>query len=318
MVWDTIFGQKQHIEEEELTSFILNLREDATTEFKSISDGIQDQSWKEKQLIKPIVGFLNAIPKGGRLVLGVIEKKQKPTEVVGIDKKIIRNAAWLSSVIYDNIAVIPHQAESFHLGCVEYQLESGRSLYFIEVYTDYQELFFYSTITNIAYQRHGERTEALALSESLSIINKRRSAFLTLHFEGGVRLNKPHGYRYGIVLENGGTKPSEGYAIVLTVTNAYNCAIGFRDTQTNYTQDPAESATFQYKTKEAIYPLLKETLGFIDLHGQGEDFKFDITTEIFNETHRITQQASYDHTNGELHLEEMEVTKLSYLDKHEM
>lgn len=317
MLIEQLFDTGKPISEDALKEIIFELRENVELDFKTIPPTMDRDAWKEKLLIKPLVSFLNSMSRGGLLILGVVETNHEPTGMPGISKSVIKSTEQLCTIVNTNIECVPQTKGSFRLDCREFNMSNGNSLYFVEVYTELNELFFYSRLSNVAYIREGESSETLSLTDSMSIINKRRCAFLTIDVnEEFTKLNK--GFRYGLQVQNGGTKPSENCVTTIEVLRHDNCTLSFTDTKLNLTHLTERPPQFYFKTTEPIYPTLHQHVGYMNVFPSQEKFEIDLKVAIFYETHKVTQVIRLYSGDGILHLKEMEVTKLSYLDRSEV
>lgn len=107
ILFKNIFGKERNITKKDIEEKIIKVgyKESLTFECKTFKKVSKiDDDLKEKNIIKPLVGFLNkSLPEGGILVLGIDAKNKIPTNIIPIDKRLIKDEEQLRSWIVNNI-----------------------------------------------------------------------------------------------------------------------------------------------------------------------------------------------------------------------
>ena len=170
-----LFSKDQGITKQDVENLTGKVQETFDIECKLVPDKVtKDQ--KEDMIIKPVIGFLNKIDNtGGLLILGA----QAPKELIERIKPFsvgLLSQSQVVDVIKGNVAPIPFSTNSFTLNVQSVSYENSMQVILVEVGKNDSKTFYYSKFSNTSYERKGQSTEKLEISELFRRVEFNRTA----------------------------------------------------------------------------------------------------------------------------------------------
>jgi hypothetical protein len=208
------FNKETGITHEDLKVKILgNLNENSLVEYKRIDNLHKEVTGIEviNLIMDTLTAFLNKITSdGGVLLLGICAKNKIPTDIVGVDEKIIRNSAALQSLITNNLSCVP---PSFHFPDIEIEtvpVDRFKAVYLIEVHPWDLNVLYFNKSNDTAHVREIDTTRRLTLDECARMIQTKRIAKLFVQLESKLKIEGEFvTHTVKVVFSNRGNKPAK-------------------------------------------------------------------------------------------------------------
>lgn len=277
MIVEKIFGKNIAAIEKSDLEKLIGTPESRSIEFKTIPDvNPNSKPWEQKKeesnnkenILKSIVGFLNANDKG-LLILGVKTKEEVANEIKGIDKNVLKQLKTeisLEDFIKDKVKAIPSYLNEFKLETKIVNYTKDKVVVFIEVMNKHWDRIYYSDITQYVYIRKGKSTKHINLQNTLKIIAERSYPQVYVNFKCNDEPNKKDGiiypgYRVNFI--NKGVKAAgKIHSFIFVASNekidvdpfgCYTADIGKLDSEI-YGLNDLISSNKQIKAFEFIFP----------------------------------------------------------------
>ncbi len=274
------FGKETEIIKEDIEKKILgNFKESAFIDYKRL-DGRNSLTKQEitrseakNLIISGIVAFLNKInAEGGILSLGINAPDKIPTDIIGVEDKIIKDDSTLRNWILDGISSIPAFLEFPSIEIETVSIENTKKVYFIEIHPKDLNVHYFNKFDGAAYARQIDTTRKLSLEESVRIIDTKKTARLFADLELiESRIDDDFViYKMKIVFNNTGNKPATNvlgmflFDYTKKENKKENIEVEFFDTH-NITETSIIntcSKSFQQNFNQLFYPGRPVVVGF--------------------------------------------------------
>jgi hypothetical protein len=190
------------------------IKESSHVEFK---ESFEKEERLDQELLRTIVGFLNADRGDGLLVLGVRDPSKPGERVKCLNKNLFKwdKAGQIETHIRDTILgslrSIPRAIAPPHLGVRVFDCRNdcdlGRDGWLILVYVEKtSDAVYYSGIDNTAYIRKASTTQQLSLEEVFALVESKRKPMVRVLLEP--RVEDSRRLKFTVWLENIGYKPA--------------------------------------------------------------------------------------------------------------
>lgn len=154
---------------------IIDEAESDELEFKQIYN-IPIKEERKNKIIGPLVSFLNSTKGSGLLILGIREKNDIATEIIGVKKNLLnqlRTENALETFIFDSIGSIPLESDKYFLKTKIINLDNETNVYLIKIKGNEKNCVYYSKINGRAYVREGRKSIGLNLNEAIELAIKK-------------------------------------------------------------------------------------------------------------------------------------------------
>ena len=295
ILFKNIFGKERNITKKDIEEKIIKVgyKESLTFECKTFKKVSKiDDKLKERNIIKPLVGFLNKFSsEGGILILGVDAKSKIPTNIVPINENLIKDEEQLRSWIVNNIFSIPFSYTFPSLEIEEVKISEYEKIFIIEIHPIDSNTVYISRFTDYAYIRKGDETQRISLIETLRLIEEKKSPRVVVNLDK-VALEKNERnvkIKFKLSFLNKGNKPAYHLisliGFILKKGNKEKVII--KEKGPNVvdvtSHNPDTLRTFQVNMKTPLYPFFPMTFGEfeIELSKESEvEMKININEEM--------------------------------------
>ncbi|MBI2084887.1 MAG: hypothetical protein HYT70_04750 [Candidatus Aenigmarchaeota archaeon] len=250
-----IFGKESDIRRSDVEKCIIesSLEESINIEYKSLESITKmEQQNIEGNIIKPLVAFLNRIEKeSSLLILGIRTNGPKPSHITPIKKELISEEK-LRSWITTYTGSIPSYKTfpSFRIieiGCPP----NSESIFLIEI-NPFEDVLFYSKISDTVYTRRGSESSRLTLSEILSLIESKRYPINMIDVKQKEyrREGDKNHFTFDIIFTNIGASPSTNVTCYLkfNIAKGLEEHVSIRVDKTKFIKDLTELNTSYFKS----------------------------------------------------------------------
>ena len=204
-----VFRKEQGITKHDVESLVGKVQEMSYIECKLVRKEIDTN--KEETIIKPIVGFLNKIDDtGGLLILGAQAKNEVIDRIEPFPFALLTQGQ-VSNIVRDSVIPIPNNLASYMVDVIKVDCDNSTQVLLVEVSKNETGVFYYSRTTNSSYERKGQSTFRLEISELFKRVESARTAKLViiLKLESTTEEPNPKMFRINFYLTNQGTLPGK-------------------------------------------------------------------------------------------------------------
>lgn len=219
-----LFNKEAGITYDDLKEIILgNVSENSSIEYKRIDNLNREMNRDEltNLIMHEVIAFLNKITyEGGLLVLGIYAKDKIPTEIIGVDKKIIKNVSALQSLITNNLSSIPVPLQIPDIEIESVPLDSDKTVYLIEVHPRDLNVLYFSKSSDTAHVREIDKARRLSLDECVRLIQTKKVAQLFAELESNPKIVEEFViHTVKVVFINRGNKPATNVLTMFLFSN---------------------------------------------------------------------------------------------------
>jgi hypothetical protein len=188
--------------------------ESMNVEFKESFASVREM---DRELLRAVVGFLNAPEGYGLVALGVRDPGRPGERVACLSKDLFEwrrpgeIEAHVRDAILGNLKSVPRAIAPPRIGVRVFDCRSdcglGRDGWLVLVYVERSsDAVYYSGIDNTAYVRRASTTQPLSLEEALVLVESKRRPIVRVLLDP--RVVDPRRLKFTVWLENIGYKPA--------------------------------------------------------------------------------------------------------------
>jgi hypothetical protein len=188
--------------------------ESVNVEFKESFASVREM---DRELLRAVVGFLNAPEGYGLVALGVRDPGRPGERVACLSKDLFEwrrpgeIEAHVRDAILGNLKSVPRAIAPPRIGVRVFDCRGdcglGRDGWLVLVYVERSsDAVYYSGIDGVTYMRKANTTQPLSLEEVLALVESKRRPIVRVLLEP--RMEDPRRLRFGVWLENIGYKPA--------------------------------------------------------------------------------------------------------------